>query len=164
MQNVKVASPASGADCGAKGGAGQKKSLAEEQHLASARHKAKRPRRLLIVDDSKMNLMVLKALLKHLGDFDVVTAGDGQEALDALVAPDAGRFDIVLTDIWMPRMDGGELVRAIRDNPSLSPIWVVAVTADVEFRDKIAEMGFDGMLLKPVTTNNLAKMLDEVAR
>ena len=164
MQNVKVASAAQCAIGGAKNSVEPKKSLAKEPHAASTRRKAKMPRRLLIVDDSKMNLMVLKALLKHLGDFDVVTASDGQEALDALVAPDAGSFDVVLTDIWMPRMDGGELVRAIRANPSLSSIWVVAVTADVEFKAKFAKMGFDGMLLKPLTTDNLDKMLDEVAR
>ena len=131
---------------------------------ASGVQQPKMPRRLLLVDDSKMNLMVLKALLKHMGDFDVVTAYDGQDALDILAAPGAVQFDVVLTDIWMPRLDGAGLVKAIRANPALSSIRIVAVTADVEFQSNYQEMGCDGILLKPVTTNSLARMLAEVSR
>ena len=131
---------------------------------ARGEQQPKMPRRLLLVDDSKMNILVLKALLKHIGDFDVVTAVDGQDALDIIAAPGAAQFDLVLTDIWMPRLDGPELVKAIRANPALSSVRIVAVTADVEFQTNYHEMGFDGILLKPVTTNSLARMLAEVAR
>ena len=120
---------------------------------------AKMPRRLLLVDDSKMNLMVLKALLKNMGDFEIVMASDGQEALKALEAPDAQPFDLVLTDMWMPNLDGEGLVRAIRANPALSSLRVVAVTADVESQGTFAAMGFDDLLLKPVTVDKLGKIL-----
>jgi signal transduction histidine kinase/CheY-like chemotaxis protein len=123
-----------------------------------------RPHRLLLADDSKMNLMVLKALLKHVSDFDVTTAADGQEALELLEAPDAKPFDLVLTDMWMPRMDGVGLVKAIRANPKYSSMRVVVVTADVEYQDKYEEMGFDGMLLKPITTDRLVKTLEEACK
>ena len=66
---------------------------------------------------------------------------------------------MVLTDMWMPVMDGEALVRAIRDAPALRALRVIAVTADVELKDKFASMGFDDILLKPVTADKLARCL-----
>ena len=120
--------------------------------------------RILIVDDSKMNIMVLKAQLKNLGQFEVASAGDGQEALELLRSRGAKSFDLVLTDMWMPHMDGEGLVKAIRADPLLSGLRVVVVTADVEFRAKFAEDGFDDILLKPVTRDNLVELLAKEAR
>ena len=119
--------------------------------------------RLLLVDDSKMNLMVLKALLKHLGDFELETAMNGEEAMKILESPDMKPFDLVLTDMWMPNMDGEALVKAIRAKPGLSSLRVVVVTADVEFQSKYAAMGFNGMLLKPITAERLSTLLESQA-
>ena len=118
------------------------------------------PRRILLVDDTKVNLLVLRALLHHIGDFDVAMADDGAEALKILETPSgAGPFDLVLTDLWMPNLDGQGLLLAIRANPALAPLRVAVVTADVEMRDKAAGMGFDGVLLKPITTESLLGLL-----
>ena len=106
-----------------------------------------------------MNLMVLKALLKRQGSFEVEMAMDGNEALKILTRPDAPQFDLVLTDMWMPNMDGEGLVKAIRSTPSIADLPVLVVTADVEMREKSAVMGFNGILLKPVTTAVLAQAL-----
>jgi len=120
---------------------------------------ASAPRRILAVDDSRLNLMVLKALLKGMGDFEVVSAVDGQEALKILESPSEKPFDLVLTDMWMPNLDGEGLAKAIRANPALASLRVIVVTADVEFREKAAEMGFDGILLKPITGEKLSRIL-----
>ncbi len=120
--------------------------------------------RILIVDDSKMNIMVLKAQLKNLGQFEVASAGDGQEALELLRSKGANNFDLVLTDMWMPRMDGEGLVKAIRADPLLSGLRVVVVTADVEFRAKFDAVGFDDLLLKPVTRASLVELLAKEAK
>ena len=117
------------------------------------------PRRILAVDDSRLNLMVLKALLKGMGDFEVVSAADGQEALKILESPSERPFDLVLTDMWMPNLDGEGLAKAIRANPALASLRVIVVTADVEFREKAAELGFDGILLKPITGERLSRIL-----
>ena len=74
-------------------------------------------------------------------------------------APDAQPFDLVLTDMWMPNLDGEGLVKAIRASPALSSLRVVAVTADVESQGTFAAMGFDDLLLKPVTVDKLGKIL-----
>ena len=121
-------------------------------------------RRLLIVDDVEMNLVVLQAILRRAGTFETVRASDGAAALKALEAPGAAPFDAVLTDLWMPGMDGEALLRAIRANPALSGLPVVALTADVEYRTKYAEIGFDGVLLKPLTLGTLTQVLNEVFR
>ena len=105
-----------------------------------------------------MNVMVLKALLNHIGSFDVAVAMDGLEALKTLEASDRS-FDLVLTDMWMPNLDGAELVKAIRANPALASLRVIAVTADVEMQSKVLSLGFDGILFKPITTEKLRQTI-----
>ena len=119
--------------------------------------------RILVVDDSKMNVMVLTAQLKSFGKFEISSAANGQEALDLLRSRGAGAFDLVLSDLWMPQLDGEGLVKAIRADPALSKLRVVVVTADVEFRASYADAGFDGILLKPVTKDKLAELLSKEA-
>ena len=81
------------------------------------------------------------------------------EALAQLKSSGANPFDMVLTDMWMPNLDGEGLVKAIRANPAWTSLYVVAVTADVEYRGKFEEMGFDDLLLKPITVEKLVKTI-----
>ena len=115
-------------------------------------------KRILIVDDLKVNLMVLKTMLKKLGAFDVVMAGDGKEAMEILTSADAP-FSLVLTDMWMPVLDGEGLVRAIRADEKLATIPVHVVTADTEMESKYGKIGFDGFILKPVSVEKLRKIV-----
>ena len=110
---------------------------------------------ILIVDDQKMNLTVLKVMLKKLGNFDVVTADDGKEALAELEARGAKAFDMVLTDMWMPELDGAGLVKAIRASTKLKPLPVHVVTADVELVKRHEEVGFTSIMLKPITIDKI---------
>ena len=114
------------------------------------------PRRILVVDDSSMNRAVLKAMLKKLGITDITLAVDGKAALDILKADPA--FDIVLSDMWMPVMDGAELVKRIRADERLAKLKVCSITADVEARAAYREQGFDALLLKPVTIDKLSEL------
>ena len=115
-------------------------------------------RRLLLVDDQELNLKVLKAMLSKLGDFDMTFAHDGNEALRSLMDGSVQPFDIVLTDMWMPEMNGVELVKAIRGNPRTASLPVYAVTADVETQKTYADFGFSGFLLKPITLDKLESL------
>ena len=134
-----------------QGGGAHQETETPNQDAANAKNKPK----VLLVDDSKMNLMVLKALLKKVGDFDIVTAMDGSEAFKLLRGPEGGSIDMVLTDMWMPQMDGEGLAKAIRADPLLSPMPVYVITADVELVSNYKEKGFDGIHLKPVTLEQL---------
>ena len=120
---------------------------------------AQEKKRILIVDDQKMNLTVLKAMLKKLGYLDVTPAADGKLALAALESGGATEFGLVLTDMWMPELDGEGLVRAIRANAALAKLPVYVITADVEMLAKSEAVGFDGILLKPVTVDKLREIL-----
>ena len=111
--------------------------------------------RVLLVDDAKINLLVLKALVKKVGSFEIETAADGREALERLRRTDAPAFDAVLTDMWMPELDGEGLVKAIRADARLTALPVHVVTADVELEETYAAKGFDSILLKPVTVEAL---------
>lgn len=86
-------------------------------------------RRVLLVDDVALNLKVLEAMLKKL-DISAACAGSGEEALRLL--RDTPRFDAVLTDLWMPGMNGFELARRIAESADWRSIPVVAVTADTQ--------------------------------
>lgn len=115
------------------------------------------PSRVLVVDDSPVNRAVLKAMLKKLGITDIEVAVDGRAALDVLEKDQS--FDIVLSDMWMPVMDGAELVRRIRGDERLAHLKVCSITADVEARTTYKEQGFDDLLLKPVTIEKLTELL-----
>ena len=112
---------------------------------------------LLIADDVPLNLAVLKALLKKIKVNDVETAVDGQDAWEKIQASKRP-FDCVLTDIWMPNMNGKELVSTIRADKRFARLPVYAVTADVEEQKAFAERGFTGILLKPLTIDKLSKL------
>ena len=109
--------------------------------------------RVLLVDDVPVNIRVLQAMLRRLGVTNIVTAGNGAEALDAL-AKDAS-FNLVLTDMWMPVLDGEGLIREIRNHEQWKDLAVYVVTADVEAQKTYRESGFTGILLKPITLEKL---------
>ena len=115
--------------------------------------------KILVADDTKMNQIVLRTMFGRLGVKDIVFADNGREALEALTAPDAPKFDFVLTDAWMPEMTGMELVAAIRANAAVAKTLVYLFTAEVEMKDNYVEKGFDGVLLKPANLEALRKLL-----
>ena len=117
------------------------------------------PGRILVVDDSPVNRAVLKAMLKNLGITDIELAEDGKAALDLLEKDHL--FDLVMSDMWMPVMDGAELVRRIRGDKRLAHLKVCSITADVEARAAYREQGFDALLLKPVTIEKLSDIFGE---
>ena len=112
--------------------------------------------RVLVVDDSPVNRAVLSAMLKKFGITDIVLAEDGGAALAKLKEDPS--FDLVMSDMWMPVMDGAELVKHIREDERLAQLKVCSITADVEARTVFKEQGFDSLLLKPVTIEKLKEV------
>ena len=112
--------------------------------------------RVLVVDDSAVNRTVLKAMLAKIGVDNITMAENGRDALTALQGD--SDFDLVFSDLWMPEMDGRELVRAIRADAKLSRLPVYLVTADVEARIQAESDGFTGVLLKPISLDKLKSL------
>ena len=106
------------------------------------------PARILVVDDVADNVEILRMRLTSLG-YEVVVASDGEEAL-AAVAKELP--DLVLLDIMMPKIDGLEVVRRMKADPSLPFIPVILVTAKATPKDVVAglDAGGDDYLTKPI--------------
>ena len=118
-------------------------------------------KRILVVDDQILNQRILQTMLNRLGIGSVLTAENGRAALETL--KNAGGADIVLTDMTMPVLDGAGLVREMREDPKLAAIPVYVITADVEMQNAYKEIGFDEMLIKPVTLEKLQELLVKYA-
>ncbi|MBR4664962.1 MAG: response regulator, partial [Lentisphaeria bacterium] len=116
-----------------------------------------RPEHVLIVDDSPVNRAVLAAFLKKAGITSIDQARDGGEAFAKLdSAEKSGQpHDFVLSDLWMPNMNGMELIEKLRGDSRFKDLPVFALTADTEYRRDARNYLFSGILLKPLTYDKL---------
>ena len=115
--------------------------------------------RVLVVDDLEINRRVLVACCRRLGIQHAAGAESGAEALDIL---EKEEFDLMLTDMKMPGIDGGELIRAVRERPRVSRLPIFLVTADIEAQKYYKSFNANGVLLKPVVLARLAETLSAV--
>jgi CheY-like chemotaxis protein len=115
--------------------------------------------RILVIEDQADFRDTLAAMLQS-ADHDVQGAGNGREALDKLAT---GTFDLLVTDILMPEVDGIELLMAIRKMPSRLP--VVAISGGGTISASLAlslstSLGASAVLLKPFYTRELLEAVD----
>ncbi len=111
---------------------------------------------LLIADDSLDNLVILKSLLEQDGRFLITTVNDGNEALDLFKAQ---KFDIILLDMQMPRLDGTQTALAMQvweEKEGLPHTPVIVLTAGTL---SATPSGFDDFALKPVDKENLIEII-----
>jgi CheY-like chemotaxis protein len=118
---------------------------------------------ILLIDDDEVDVMTVKrAFAKANISNKVFVASDGIEALSMLRTdgiPPSRR--LVLLDLNMPRMNGIEFLREIRQDPALQPLTVVVLTTSNEDRDRIEayQLNVAGYLLKPVTFPAFAEVM-----
>ncbi|WP_229216665.1 ATP-binding protein [Dyadobacter sp. 3J3] len=112
---------------------------------------------VLIVEDNRMNVLVIKSFLKRWGAISDV-AINGQEALEKL---DATRHQIVLMDLHMPVLDGYEATKQLRERGETLPI--VAVTASVapDVKEKMFAIGISDIISKPIDPEKLLSVIIE---
>lgn len=118
---------------------------------------SKTPRRILVVDDDRDGLASLTMLLTMVGH-DTCTAQDGFEAVDA-----AAKFEphIVLLDLDLPKLNGYDVCRRIRESGGGRDMMIVAVTgwSDEAHRMEALAAGFDMHLVKPVSAETFMTVL-----
>lgn len=111
----------------------------------------------LVVDDAPDITFLFAFILQQAG-YKVVTADSAPEAL---VAAHRGNFDLIVSDIGMPRMDGYELAKALRATPGYEGVLMIAVTGfdKSNDRDRALQSGFDAYLTKPVDPEALLELI-----
>jgi two-component system chemotaxis response regulator CheY len=118
--------------------------------------------RFLIVDDSMPMRRIMTNVLARLGHADVVEAANGREALERLEG--GTPVDFVITDLFMPGVNGLDFLRAVRERPDMRDVPVVVVTGNAS-RSTVLQakrLGANGYILKPFTAELLRERIDNL--
>ncbi|MFH1347488.1 MAG: response regulator [Candidatus Margulisiibacteriota bacterium] len=115
--------------------------------------------KILVVDDEPDVASLLTLLLKSQG-YNVVSAGDGQEALEKART---WQPSLILLDIMLPKLDGYKVARMLKFDENFRHIPIIMLTAKIQEKDKIMglEMGADAYVSKPFNTPNLLELIKE---
>ncbi|NOR49786.1 MAG: response regulator [Desulfuromonadales bacterium] len=116
--------------------------------------------KVLVVEDSPTMRQLIVFALKRIRGFQIVEANDGVDGLKKLSAE---KFDLILTDINMPIMDGLKLVSMVRSDPNYkeTPIIVITTEGATEDRERALALGANEYITKPIQT---MKILETVRR
>lgn len=106
--------------------------------------------KFLVVDDFSTMRLIIKNLLKDIGYENIEEADDGAKAIKKL---SDGKFDLVISDINMPVVNGFQLLSYMKEDPKLKSIPVLMVTAEARKEDIVmaAKLGAAGYIVKPFT-------------
>jgi two-component system, cell cycle response regulator DivK len=116
--------------------------------------------RILLVEDNELNRDMLSRRLQRRG-YDVVLAVDGQEAI---TTAETSKPDVILMDMDLPVLNGWEATRALRNNPAIRDIPVIALTAHAlpADRERAIEAGCDAYQSKPVDFPELVSKIEQL--
>ena len=114
---------------------------------------------VLLVDDDKLVISATSRMLRIRG-YAVTTAANGQEALDALSRVSV---DVLLSDLWMPVMDGWRLLEIARDRHPELPVILFSGLHFPEQEARAKELGAVAFLAKPLSPDSLRRMLERIA-
>ena len=116
--------------------------------------------RVLVVDDSPVIRQLISVNLEMEG-FEVITAVDGQDALEKILTAVP---DVMTIDVKMPRLDGFETVARVRSDPRTAQLKVAMVTACAQDSDvqRGAEVGVDAFITKPFDPSNLVRTVRDL--
>jgi two-component system chemotaxis response regulator CheY len=118
-------------------------------------------KQILIVDDSPTMRQMVSFTLTSAG-FDVVEAGDGQEAVGKLHA--GAKPNLVITDLNMPKMDGISLIKAVRAMPTFkfTPVLMLTTESDEVKKKEGQAAGATGWIVKPFNPEQMLKVIAKV--
>ena len=124
-------------------------------------------KKILLVEDNVLNQEIAQTILEDAG-FEIETANDGMIAVQKMEKAVPGQYDLIFMDIQMPVMNGYEAARRIRAmaNKDIANIPIVAMTANAfeEDREKSYEAGMNGHLTKPVSVDELMRMIQKMMK
>src|SRR6266498_3467750 len=116
--------------------------------------------RALIIDDDPDLLRLVRRTLEFTAGWEVVTAGSGAAGIE--LARNATTLDVILVDVMMPEMDGYEVCRRLKADPTTATVPIVLLTARRDLNQaRLAETGAAGVVLKPFQPEELARQVRE---
>lgn len=127
---------------------------------SQAQRELESKRRALVVDDVSDVTDMLSVLLTHAG-YQVVTAASARAAL---AVAEQDHFDVIISDIGMPEMNGYELAQAVRVLPGYEAVPMVAITGYSRFddRQRSLDAGFNAHLTKPIEPRELLDLIEQL--
>ena len=120
-------------------------------------------KKILIVEDEEDILELLSAIFGDLGDYGILCARDGEEALRIARVDNP---DIILLDIQLPKMNGHEVCKSVKSDPAMSHTKILMISGMAQNSDwqKAQEAGADGYIAKPFTSIALVEKVEELLR
>ena len=116
--------------------------------------------KILIVDDNKYSVSALTNLLKN-NNYTLEIAANGREALDLY---NADRFDVVITEIKIPKMNGIELLKAIRERSKKTRVVIITGHSNMENMSAAVSHGVDAYFSKPLNVRNFMDTISKYER
>jgi len=116
---------------------------------------------ILIVEDSATTRSLIRAVIDELGDYETVEAGSGFEALKMLPQQD---YDLIVTDINMPDINGLELINFVKNNPRYNhlPIIIVSTERSEEDKKRGMALGATAYVTKPFKSSELQEIIKKI--
>jgi len=115
---------------------------------------------IMVVEDD-LHLQKMMTAFLRMNGYNVLTAGDGEEALEVM---ESAMPDLVICDIMMPRMDGYQLTRELREAYPLLPILMVTAKETIEDKRRGYLVGTDDYMVKPIDLDELAMRVTALLR
>ena len=120
-------------------------------------------KKILIVEDSDTMRSLIASTIEEMKGFELFEAGNGFEALKALPSQ---HFDMIITDLNMPDINGLEIIKFVKEHPTYKSIPLVIVTTRVgeEDRKKGLALGASGYMIKPFEPDDLKKVVRKILK
>ena len=128
--------------------------------MPKAKSKINKSVRLLLVDDDP-NMQRMVALFLNKKNFDLEIAGNGRKALEML---DSNKYDLIISDMQMPLMDGAELLQKIRVKKIKTPVILISAYTSLDMPNEANTSDFAAVLFKPFDSSNLINTIGKVLK
>ena len=124
-----------------------------------------KPKPILLVEDDSVDAMTVKRAMRDLQvNHSVIHSVNGEEAMKYLTSPDTEKPFVILLDLNMPKMNGIEFLKVMKENPELKTIPVIVLTTSKEQQDVLDsfEFGASGYMVKPVDYSKFVEILRRI--
>ena|SRR5437867_718395 len=120
-------------------------------------------KKILIIEDSATMRSLIASAIEEMSGFELLEASNGFEALKALPSQ---HFDMIITDLNMPHINGLEIIKFVKEHPAYKNIPLVVVTTEVgeEDRKKGLRLGASDYVIKPFEPDDLKKVIRRILK